>query len=116
MIDYFKCPDMVYGGDSAEFELGIENCGVAPIYKKIPLKVRLLGKENSYEFETDIDIRAWLPGKSVEKFLLDIPENIALGEYDVEIGIYNELVPVVYLCTDAVRNNSFYKVGKITVG
>lgn len=115
MIDYFKCPDTVCAGDRAEFELGIENCGVAPIYKNIPLKVKLSGKENSYEFETDVDIRAWLPGKSTEKFSVDIPENIALGEYDVEIGICNELVPLIYFCTDAPRNGSFYKVGRIEV-
>jgi len=112
MIEYFKCPDTVCGGDTAEIELGIENCGVAPIYRNIPLKVKLSGKENSYEYETDVDIRAWLPGKSVEKILLDIPKDIALGEYDVEIGICNELVPVVYFCTDAPRNGNFYKGGK----
>ena len=115
MIDYFKCPDTVCTGDTAEIELGIENRGVAPIYKNIPLKVRLSGKENSYELETDVDIRAWLPGKTVEKFSIDIPKDIALGEYDVEIGICNELVPVVYFCTDAPRNGSFYKVGRIEV-
>jgi len=51
MIDYFKFPDTVCGGDAAEFE----------------------------------------------------------------IGIYNELVPLIYFCTDAPRNGSFYKVGRIEV-
>ena len=115
MIDYFKFTDTVYVGEKAEFELGVENCGVAPIYKNIPLKVKLSGKENSYEFETDIDIRAWLPGKSMEKIVLDIPEDIALGDYDVEIGIYNELVPMLYFCTDAQRSGNCYKVGKTKV-
>lgn len=115
-LDYFKYPETACACDVVELELGIENCGVAPIYKNIPLKIKLSGKENSYEFETDVDIRQWLPGKTVEKFTVDIPENITLGEYDIEIGIYNELIDVIYMCTDAVRNGGFYKVGKMVVG
>lgn len=115
MIDYFKAPDRVCNGGSGEFELGIENCGVAPIYRSIPLKVRFFGKENLYEFETDADIRAWFPGKSKERFSINIPKDVVCGEYDVEIGIYNEEVPMIYFCTDAPRNGSCYKVGKLTV-
>jgi len=116
MIDYFKCPEVACACDTVELELGIENCGVAPIYKNIPLRVRLSGKENSYEFETDIDIRKWLPGKHTEKFSLTLPSDIQVGEYDVEIGIHNELIDIIYMCTDAVRSGSYYKIGKMVVG
>lgn len=116
MIDYFKCPEVACACDTVELELGIENCGVAPIYKNIPLRVRLSGKENSYEFETDVDIRKWLPGKHTEKFSLTLPSDIQVGEYDVEIGIHNELIDIIYMCTDAVRSGSYYKIGKMVVG
>ena len=41
-IDYFKFSETAEVSDTVEFELGIENLGVAPIYKNIPLKIRLL--------------------------------------------------------------------------
>ena len=61
-------------------------------------------------------MRNWLPGKSVELINITMPEDISADEYDIEIGMYNELNPVIYLCTDAVRNGTFYKVGKINIG
>ena len=114
-IDYFKLPVNASSSSDVEFELGIENHGVAPIYKEIPLKVRLYNDCKSFEFDTDVDIRRWMPGKSVEKLNIQLPNNIHSGEYDVEIGVYDDINPVVYFCTDAVRNNSFYKVGKLNI-
>lgn len=114
-IDYFKLPVNASASCDVEFELGIENHGVAPIYKDIPLKVRLYNDCKSFEFDTDVDIRRWMPGRSVERLNIKMTNNIPSGEYDVEIGIYDEINPVVYLCTDAVRNNSFYKVGKLSI-
>ncbi|MEE1043601.1 MAG: DUF4832 domain-containing protein, partial [Clostridia bacterium] len=83
-IDYFKLPANASVSCDVEFELGIENHGVAPIYKDIPLKVRLYNDCNSFEFNTDVDIRRWMPGKSVEKLNIHLPNNIPSGEYDVE--------------------------------
>ena len=42
-------------------------------------------------------------------------KQLVSGEYDIEIGIYNDVVSGIYFCTDAVRNGNFYKVGKITI-
>lgn len=116
MLNYFKFPEEVCASDVIEIELGVENCGVAPIYKSIPLKIRLFNKKKSFEFDTQIDIRKWLPGKHTETLKIELSENIPTGEYDIELGIYNDVVSVTYFCTDAVRNGSFYKAGKIIIG
>ena len=114
-IDYFKYPAAASAGDTLEMEIGIENHGVAPIYKKLPLKVRLNNNENSYEFETDINIKEWLPGKHQNRISFDLPQDVKGGTYDIEIGVFNDVIPVLYFCTDAERNGSYYKVGSLEI-
>ena len=101
---YFKMLEGASAGELVEFELCMENCGVAPIYEDIPLKIRLENKTQSYVFDTDIDIRKWLPGKHVHTISIHLPKAMTEGKYDVEIGILGEDTPMIYLCTDAVRN------------
>jgi len=114
-IDYFKFPKACATGDTVTFKLGIDNIGVAPIYRKIPLHIRLVGTDATFETETDVDIMKWLPGKCAERIPVSLPENLQKGIYTIEIGIFNEFNPLIYLCTDAKRNGSFYTVGEIEV-
>ena len=46
-IDYFKYPSVAKAEDTLELELGIENHGVAPIYRHIPVKIKLSNANNS---------------------------------------------------------------------
>lgn len=114
-VDYFKYPKIACAADTLELELGIENIGVAPIYKSVPFKIRLFNENEFFEFDTSVNIRNWMPGKCTENIKIELPENIISGEYDIEIGIYNDVVSGIYFCTDAMRNGNFYKVGKITI-
>lgn len=114
-VDYFKYPEIANQSDLLEFEIGIDNCGVAPIYRKLPLKIRLFNKENSYVFDTEADITKWLPGKTHEKFLIKLPDEIESADYDVEMGICSDVCGFLYFCTDAIRNDGFYKLGKISI-
>ena len=114
-VDYFRYPSSAEKGDTLELELGIDNCGVAPIYRYIPLKIRLSGCNAAFEFETSVDIRNWMPGKISEHFELSLPENIPTGEYNIEAGIYDDVNPVVYFCTNAIRDGKFYLLGKVTI-
>ena len=113
-IDYFKFPQKAEVGDEIELKLGVDNVGVAPMYDKIPLYVKLKGEEE-YEFKTDLDVTKWLPDKSAEKINIIIPDSIKRGSYDIEIGIYGQNYPLVYFATNAVRDEKFYKVGKIEI-
>lgn len=114
LIDFFKFPNNAQSGDQIELKLGIDNIGVAPIYKKIPLKVMLCG-EKCFEFDTDIDITKWLPGKNVERVFLDVPKELPQGNYDIKIGIKDKDVGSIYFCTDAKENDGFYTVGNIKI-
>lgn len=114
-IDSFEFPSSASKGDNAELVLTVDNVGVAPIYNKLPLKIRLVNGADIYTFNTDIDITKWLPGKSSERVELALPSDMRDGEYDIELGITGDIVGSVCFCTDAERNDGFYKVGKITV-
>ena len=115
-LDFFEYPASASASDQLVFELGIENTGVAPIYRKIPLKLRLRKEDACYVFDTGIDIRQWLPGKHVNAFRISLPEDIAAGMYHMEIGVVDEAVPMIYFCTDAVHNGRYYAVGNVEIG
>ena len=74
-------------GESLLIRLVIDNVGVAPIYKQLPLYIRL--KSNIYEktFETDIDVRRWIEGKYEENIEIKLPKDIPSGEYELQISI-----------------------------
>ncbi|MBE6931686.1 MAG: DUF4832 domain-containing protein, partial [Ruminococcaceae bacterium] len=48
VIDYAKLPEKAAAGDTMELGLGIDNRGVAPLYRKLPLQVRLCNENGSY--------------------------------------------------------------------
>lgn len=114
-IDYFKFPQDALAGDELEFEWCIDNCGVAPIYRQIPLIIRLINEEESYSFDAGVDIRKWMPGKNVNRRLIKLPEDMKCDSYKVEIGIMNENIPMIYFATDAILDDEFYEVGKLSV-
>ena len=115
MIKEFAYPEIGAAGDELQLKLTVDNIGVAPIYKQMPLMVRLKNTEKSYEFKTDVDIKTWMPGETENKFSVILPDGVASCEYDIEIGIFNEYIPMVYFCTDADQDAPYYVVGNITI-
>jgi len=115
VIDYFKCPQSAKVSEEVELEWCIDNVGVAPIYRPIPCKIRLTDGEHAYIFETDIDIRNWMPGKHANHVTIKLPEGIKAGTYKVEIGIMNKAVGQIYFATDAESDEAYYVVGKIDI-
>ena len=100
--------------NTLDLTLKIKNVGCAPIYKPLPLVLRLTGDGKAYEFEQDCDIRKWLPGEHTEELTATL-KDIPAGDYSIELGIKSPHADVVYLATTAPRNGGFYEVGKITI-
>lgn len=115
VLEYFKFPEEAAKGDELELKIGVDNTGVAPLYRKMPLMVRFTSGEESFTVDSGVDVTKWLPGKNVEKMNIAMPDSVKPGTYKIEIGIYDEVNPVIYFCTDAERNGSFYQVGEITI-
>ncbi len=115
MIKEFAYPEIGAAGDELQLKLTVDNLGVAPIYKQLPLMVRLKNADHSYEFNTDVNIKTWMPGETENEISVTLPDDIASGTYDIEIGIFNEYIPMVYFCTDAEQDAPYYIVGSITI-
>ena len=58
-------------------------------------------------FETDIDIRKWVEGKYEEKIVLKIPEELLVGEYELQIGIGGKEEPSVVFACDASQDGEY---------
>lgn len=114
-LDYFACPEAASGADEIQIRFCIDNYGVAPIYRDIPLMLRLTDGKRSYEFELGIDIRTWLPGKTENSLWLRLPGDIEPGSYKTELGIIDEHIPMIYLATDAAADGKYYIVGQINI-
>ena len=71
--------------------------------------------QNAYDYETDIDIRKWLPGDNIEDFEITLPKDIQCGEYDIELIIAGEATPVIQLEMQTEKNGDYYKIGKIVI-
>lgn len=107
-------PEDAKAGDKIEIVLNLENVGVAPSYHKIPLYIKLNG-EKEYIFETDIDIRKWMPGEVQESIYINIPSNIEKGKYNIEISIFDDIVKNVYFATDAEYFNGWYQLASLFI-
>ena len=113
-VDSFSYPEEAVGGDDIQLVLCVDNIGVAPCYRRIPLSVSLKGAEE-YVFETDVDIRNWMPGKHTATMNITLPENIPSGHYDIRISLYNDVAKTVYLATDAACDGRWYTLGEIHI-
>ena len=87
----------------------IENTGVAPLYEKLPLTLRLAGAQ-TFSFDTGIEPVTLLPGTSVKRSTVSLPENMPRGGYSVQIGI-----PGVSFATDAPAFGDFREVGSMDI-
>ena len=114
-IKSFDYPKNVASGETARFDIVIENVGVAPAYRKLPAYIRLKGDKGEKEILTDLDVREIMPGVKEERIVISIPNDIPLGEYEIGFALTCEHTPMVYLATDAVRDGKYYTLAKINV-
>lgn len=93
------------------------NVGVAPIYSRYPLVVRLVSENGQYAFRSQQDIRQWLPEEDVwweESFTL--PDHLVPGTYEIQIGIETEIAEVgnVRLAIEGWKDG-YYPMGHIVI-
>ena len=116
VIDYARCPIALQPGDTFRLEWGIDNVGVAPIYRPIPCRVRLAGEQAAYEFDTEIDIRKWMPGKHDCQAAFSLPADMPAGRYQAQIGLMNDFIPCIHFATNAPADGAWYTVGEVNIG
>mgnify|MGYP001240467252 CR=1 FL=1 len=118
----FELRKLTYDSEArAGADLSIEalwaNVGVAPIYNRYPLVVRLVGRDRTYRLASREDIREWLPDRDILwKERLELPSDLPAGEYELEIGIETgvEEIGTVRLAIEGIRGG-YYPMGMLSV-
>jgi hypothetical protein len=106
--------ESVKAGEKSEITLKIENVGVAPIYNKLPLKLRLKG-EKTQEHVCDTDIREWLPGEYMQNVSFAVPADMPKGAYELQIAIGGEDKPSVQFANELPADDYYFVLADITV-
>ncbi len=114
-IDTVSFPETAKAGDTLSLKVCINNIGAAPCYKALPVVLRLVGSNGSYDFTQSCDIKKWMPGSHTETLTAVLPKDIPAGEYTLELGIISPHTDVVYFATTAPRDGGFYEVGRMTI-
>ena len=115
VIDEVETETSVKQGENLSVRLVVDNIGVAPIYHKLPLYIRLKNDSFTKTFETDIDIREWIEGKYEEKIALSIPKEMPIGEYELQVGIGGQGVEQVVFATDTKQDDGYAVLTKINL-
>lgn len=115
VIDEVETAERVKRGEKLSVRLIIDNVGVAPIYHKLPLYIRLKNANAEKTFETDVDIRKWVQGKYEEVISLEIPKNLKVGEYQLQIGIGDKDKQSVVFASDAKKDGDYSILTKVEV-
>jgi hypothetical protein len=94
-----------------------ENKGVAPCYRDFPFAIRLKNAKRTEIFETDADIRDWLPGDIVFDGAVFVPVDMPEGEYEFAVAILDPRTrkPNIKLAIEGRAADGWYPMGKITV-
>jgi len=113
----FSYPSLVSPNQSLQFKSWWDNKGVAPIYKKYLLALRLKNEKKSEVLITEADITTWLPGDNIFDDAVFVPIDLPSGIYQLQIGIVDRQShqPKVNLAIEGRDAEGWYTVGKIEV-
>lgn len=111
-IEYYS---KMYAGTDNNVSVLIVNRGVAPIYKKIPFKLTMIGENFSWDINHDVDITKWMPGDNIEYINLNIPKDIPKGNYKLCCSIGGGDYPVVEMAMKTEKLGSSYCIAEIEI-
>ena len=110
-------PEFATVGEKLAFKSWWDNKGVAPIYKKFLLAIRLTNEKRSEVIVTDADINSWFPGDNLYDDSVFVPRDMPSGVYQLQIGIVDlqSHEPGVNLAIEGKNKEGWYPVGKIEI-
>jgi hypothetical protein len=113
----FTYPPATKPQGKVEFTSWWENKGVAPCYIAWPLALRMKSAARTQVFDTDADIRNWLPGDALYDSSFFVPADMPAGEYDLAIALLDPQTrqPKVKLAIAGMEADGWYTLGKIKV-
>lgn len=113
----FSYPSSLSPNEKLAFMSWWDNKGVAPIYKKFLLAIRLTNEKRSEVLITDADITTWLPGDNLYDDAVFVPIDMPAGIYQLQIGIVDPQShePKINLAIEGRDFKGWYQLGKIEI-
>ena len=113
----FSYPEFVSAGGKINFKSWWDNKGVAPIYKKYLLAVRLTNEKRSEVIITNADINSWFPGDNLYDDVFFVPRDMPAGRYKIQIGIVDPQShkPKVNLAIEGKDPEGWYPLGNLEI-
>ncbi|MEO6828789.1 MAG: DUF4832 domain-containing protein [Acidobacteriaceae bacterium] len=111
-------PKKVSPGEMMPVAMWWLNAGVAPIYRKYWLAVKLQSPDGNTIIKVPVDIRKWLPGDAVFDGSLFVPYSLPPGNYKFRIAMLDPRTgqPVIRFGIQGRQADGWYDMGSLTVG
>ena len=113
----FSYPEYAVRGEKVMIKSWWDNRGVAPIYKKYLLALKLKNEQTSEVIITDTDITSWFPGDNLYDDGIFIPRDLPAGKYNLQIAIvdWQSHQPKVKLAIKGMNPEGWYPLGIIDI-
>lgn len=108
----------VHSGEELQIAGLWANVGVAPMYNRYPLVVRLVGNGLTHVFLCKEDPREWLPDQDILwQESITVPVDLPKGAYRLEIGIVTgvEEIGNVQFAIEGMKDG-YYPMGTVWIG
>lgn len=87
VVDRLRHPRAVHAGGELTLDSNWSNLGVTPSYTRRTLAYRLSRNGRTFVFESDADVRDWLPGSWERQERFRLPPDVPRGTYRLEVAI-----------------------------
>ena len=104
-------------GTTQNFHMDWENVGVAPIYYNCPVTLQLVDDAGTVVASSvvDADTTTWLPGHTEVDGALEIPADVAPGDYQLAVQMFTQDDRVVNLAMEGETCDGNYLLYPVTV-
>ncbi|MBE5854157.1 MAG: DUF4832 domain-containing protein [Lachnospiraceae bacterium] len=104
-------------GTTQDFHMDWENVGVAPIYYNCPVTLQLVDDAGAVVASgvVDADTTTWLPGHTEVDGALEIPADVAPGDYQLAVQMFTQDDRVVNLAMEGETCDGNYLLYPVTV-
>jgi hypothetical protein len=94
------------------------NAGVAPVYVQYDLALQLKSPNGSAIIRIPVDVRKWLPGDAVFDGTVYIPDDLAMGTYDIRIAMLDQRTskPAIRFAIEGRQDDGWYAMGTVVMG
>jgi len=117
VLRQFKFQAKAARGEALEYSAWIENVGVAPIYYRYPLALRLTQGRRVHVEHPEADITAWLPGDAFVSEGLTVPPEFEPGGAELHCAIIDPDAgsPRVRFASEGADADGWLPVGTVEI-